>query len=323
MSYVADPLNTNKPEDTDYVGLATPAEIRAIKLRVNTAVAALEQAIIDMGNGVSQTGATNLATAVNNLSSTIGAIDTLLGTHLAATNPHGLTKASVGLNNVNNYPATSALDDNSTTKYLLAKAAYDLKVALDALATSTSSSLTSHDSRITTAQNSANSALSAIATLSQTFQDYQARSSNLVTYNSLASNTYSISNGSSALQPAYRNQLLPGIYTLYGIIYHGSPGGSVLSRVTETFIVTPDITYTGTREYAGSSMLATSIFHSYAANGSPEYEVSATPAFRLQVSSPTQFTFSGQSGVAIRSSTVSVTRTSAYCAIQRIMHTPL
>lgn len=64
-------------------------------------------------------GVTNAAAA----QSTANAVATALGTHAARTDdPHAVTKSQVGLSNVNNWVATTAVTDSSTTKYSTASA---------------------------------------------------------------------------------------------------------------------------------------------------------------------------------------------------------
>lgn len=319
MSYTADPQDTSKPLDSDFVGLATPAEIRALKLRVNNAVTALEQAIIDMGNGVSQTGATNLATAVTNLSSTISAINTTLTGHLAANNPHNITKATVGLGQVNNFPATSSLTEASEEKYLLAKAAKDLKDLLDSLTLSTgnsisaiNSTLVSHDTRITTAKNVADSAVSTLSQLSEDFADYRNRAAQIIT-GTLSNKVNSIAAGSTSLLSAYRTTLLPGIYTMYSVEVNVSGSTAYGNRKVSTAVVTPDLLNAGVP--AGSNTI----------RGSTPVSVgtsSVRGAPYLEITSPTNFTFKVTDFVDTSGEDSGIT-VYEYHTITRITYTPL
>jgi hypothetical protein len=83
-----------------------------------------------------------LGDALQENDSEIAAINATISTKAAKTelaahvgnnaNPHGVTKAHVGLQNVNNWPATSATNDTSTSKYAVAagvKAAMDKAIA--------------------------------------------------------------------------------------------------------------------------------------------------------------------------------------------------
>lgn len=305
MSYIADPLDTSKPEDTDYIGLATPAEFRALKLRVNNAVATLNQAILDMGS----TGDSKLADAVSDLNTAIAAVDKLIDDHMVADNPHGLTKSSVGLNNLGNYTATSALDDNSTTKYLLAKAAYDLKVALDALATSTGTTLTDHDTRITTAQSTASYAASSASSVAEDLNIYKTRDSQLITKQSLPAGILSIPNGSTYLTEGNSTQLRQGIYTVYGNIYSSVAPVGLRGKTVAVFTVTHDVLY------AGNVPGFNAIGDTYKAIYGGGYHLGAIPALTLRINSIYDFEFAGRGDEGNASSNLR-------CEIVRIMFTP-
>lgn len=128
---------------------ATPNSVRVAHVR---AVEAENNANIHTDNRVSQLlgGApaealdtiTELGDALQDNDSEIAAINATISTKAAKTelaahvgdkgNPHGVTKMDVGLEHVNNWPATSATNDASTTKYAVAagvKAAMDKAIA--------------------------------------------------------------------------------------------------------------------------------------------------------------------------------------------------
>lgn len=153
MAYIADPTNPNQPEDTDYVGEATPPELRAIKNHIINRVNFLLAEIADGDTETAQAASTALAAAVATLTGQITAVNTAITTHAGLTNnPHAVTKAQVGLSNVENYTATDSVTDNATDKYLVAKAAKTLKDQLDSLATTVSTlsaTVTAINSRLT------------------------------------------------------------------------------------------------------------------------------------------------------------------------------
>ena len=109
MAYVADINDVTKPLDDDFVGEAAPVEIRAIKQRFITLLADLESyleaemltkvQLLSNDVAAAQLAATNATDTTSNL---FTAHMTALG------NPHGITKTTIALSNIQNWEQTTA-----------------------------------------------------------------------------------------------------------------------------------------------------------------------------------------------------------------------
>lgn len=101
MPYTPDPEDVNTPSDARAQG-RSHAEIRALKNRINQLETTLESADQTLQGNVDSEAQTRLDED-NQLSQSISSVDDSLSQHVGdSTNPHGTTKAQVGLGNVPN-----------------------------------------------------------------------------------------------------------------------------------------------------------------------------------------------------------------------------
>lgn len=331
MAYTADPENSSIPTDSQFVGHAA-AELRALKWRVTQVKAALESQLELTADTLSQTGATNLAAAVNSLTNSINSLLTSFNTHAEASNPHGATKSTFDLGNVNNFGATSSLGSNTGTLYLLDSAGYELAQGIltlnqiiSDLETAIAAAFTSRDASILAVTNNANNAQGRIDGVIEDFNEYKDRTSQIITVANPAVNVRNISNGSTNLLTAYRTMLKPGIYTVHANISTNTNGTSVVAglngRISDTFVVTHDMIYAGSppganvinssgaRRMVGVTCFTLGSMHGF----------DAIPCLALEITSPTTFSFIGRSQQFSSESYVAT----YYANIARITFTPL
>lgn len=149
-TYVPNPEDVTTPLDSDNIGNVTPAEIRSLKQHVIDKFAELSLLIDTAASnlqGRTDTLVNNTNTAISSMQS---AVSTKLDPHLVNfDNPHTVTKSQIGLDKVENYPASSAINLASSTTYATALAA---KLVNDNI-TSAASATSNVGSRLSTLEN--------------------------------------------------------------------------------------------------------------------------------------------------------------------------
>lgn len=279
MAYFADPNDPNTPVDTDYVGEATPTELRAIKAHIIAKVAFLLTEIADGDTETAQEAATALSSAVSTLTSNINGVNSTLTIHTASTaNPHSVTKAQVGLGEVANYPATSVVNDDSEDKYLTAKAAFTLNNLITTLTTTVNNlaaTVTSISSRLTSvetnypayetniasaatytaaaqaaATSAAASASSAASSATSAANNASAAASSVSSAVSLANSAVSTANSAAATA----NSASSLAYSAYSVANAAATPAQVDSKITTAFSNHGKLLWTGSwANYSGAT----------------------------------------------------------------------
>ena len=157
-AYVPDPTNVTTPLDSDVIGNVTPPEIRALKQHIIDKFGELQTLISTYNTALTQSQSTAASGLNSNLNSAKNSLNSALSTHTGnINNPHGTTKTHIGLSNLNDWGASSAVNSTSTTTYATAAA---VKTVNDSIA-SLQATLNSINNKRTQLINAANAATSA------------------------------------------------------------------------------------------------------------------------------------------------------------------